>query len=345
MEFERKFMIEHLLLLILIAISISFITNYLLIQWGHHLALVDEPNHRSSHTFPTARGGGLGILMGFLAAGIVLLLLTSMTYPYAVLLVLSAIIGGLGLYDDFGHCPAIIRLIFHFLVIGIFLITIYHSVTPFLNPILYYLSFIFALFAGVWLINLYNFMDGIDGLAAIETIFVACAAILSLMLTHQNSAITPLLFILAASTIGFLFWNKPPARIFMGDVGSGFLGFIFAGLIIYSVYFHQIHLTSWLLWLSIFWVDSTYTLLVRLVTKQRFFAAHRSHAYQILARQFNSHKKVTLLILAYNLLWLLPLSLIGLYHPYFAWNIALLLAATLPPIIICWKVKAGLKND
>lgn len=336
-------MTYHLIILLMLAFSLSLLMNYLLIKHSEALTLIDEPNHRSSHTIPTPRGGGLGIIIGFLATGIILFLQTDILSPYLILFTLAAIIAAIGLYDDFGHCPALIRLIIHFLTIAVFLVTTYHLMPLTISSTYYYLGFMIALWAGAWLINLYNFMDGIDGLAGMEAIFVSLAAALSLSLSHQSSIINPLFYILAASAFGFLIWNKPPAKIFMGDAGSGFLGFIFAGFIIYTVYFHQIDLCNWLIWLSIFFVDATYTLLVRLCTRQNIFAAHRSHAFQILSRRYQSHRAVTLLALAYNILWLLPLSLVNLYYPQL--NIMMLLLATLPLIFLCWKVRAGLKND
>jgi Fuc2NAc and GlcNAc transferase len=159
----------------------------------------------------------------------------------------------------------------------------------------------------VWSINFFNFMDGIDGIASIEAISVALGGALAWWLV-QPSGDWPVAVLFAACVSGFLFWNFPPARIFMGDAGSGFLGLVVAVLALWSA-LHAPHLIwSWVVLSSVFLVDATTTLVRRVRRGERFAEGHRNHAYQYAARVHGSHKTVTLAVLAINIVWLLPIS-------------------------------------
>ncbi|MDQ6610966.1 MAG: glycosyl transferase, partial [Gemmatimonadota bacterium] len=176
----------------------------------------------------------------------------------------------------------------------------------------------------VWMLNLTNFMDGIDGLAGLEVITVCVGGVLSALLckyrigtpfmtpfTEANSAISAALFaplLLAAATAGFLFWNWAPAKIFMGDAGSGFLGITLGALSIIAAVAAPQLLWSWLILLGVFTVDATVTLFRRVVRRETFYKAHRSHAYQHAARRWG-HQRTTLAVGAINVAWLIPLAL------------------------------------
>jgi Fuc2NAc and GlcNAc transferase len=165
----------------------------------------------------------------------------------------------------------------------------------------------------VWLTNLYNFMDGIDGIAATQAMFVAATAALLLGL-HGDGGSALLCLLIAMACSGFLYWNWPPARLFMGDVGSGFLGYCFAVLAIASENSGQLPLTVWLVLLSLFIGDASYTLLSRLLRGKRVYEAHREHAYQYLVRRSGSHRKVTIGWGLLNLLIILPLALLASFY-------------------------------
>jgi Fuc2NAc and GlcNAc transferase len=159
----------------------------------------------------------------------------------------------------------------------------------------------------VWLINLTNFMDGIDGIAAIEAITV-CLAGDCLYFAASTSAPWPAAAMLAAATLGFLLWNWPPAKIFMGDAGSGFLGVMLAGLSLQAAWTAPELFWSWVILLGVFVVDATVTLLWRLARGERVYEAHRSHAYQHAATRRGGHKPITLTVAAINVCWLFPLA-------------------------------------
>jgi len=171
-------------------------------------------------------------------------------------------------------------------------------------------------------------MDGIDGIAAIETIFIAAAAII-ISGAESEQYLVLLEAGLVAGCVGFLFWNWPPAKIFMGDVGSGFLGVTLGTLALVSANLNDLPVWTWLILAGVFVVDSTVTVIRRMINGEMWYAAHRSHAYQRAARRLNSHKWVILLVSAVNVGWLLPLAWFSALRPDFAWWITLLAWAPL----------------
>jgi len=127
------------------------------------------------------------------------------------------------------------------------------------------------------------------------------------------------LICLGVSSIGFLLWNWPAAKIFMGDVGSGFLGFVLCVLMLATSQGKGISLWTWLILFGLFLVDATVTLMRRMIQREKWYSAHRSHAYQWLARQWGSHTRVTLLALAINVFWLLPIAYLSIRFSDVAW--------------------------
>jgi Fuc2NAc and GlcNAc transferase len=198
---------------------------------------------------------------------------------------------------------------------------------------------ILAVLAIVWAINLFNFMDGIDGIAGVEAVFVAAAGACLCAAGGGASAVSAAGFVLAGSCLGFLVWNWPPAKIFLGDVGSGFLGYCLAVLTLAATRGSPAAGWIWIILLGVFLVDATVTLSRRAVRGARVHEAHRSHAYQSLARRWHSHLKVTLAVSALNLCWLLPLASFAAVRP--RWAIASTAMALLPLVIVALWVGAG----
>lgn len=317
--------------LVLLLFPLAFIASWLLTGLLRRYALaasvLDIPNARSSHSTPTPRGGGVAIVLVFLAG--ILLLYWFSALPAAAFYGLfgaGAWIAVIGFIDDHQHIPARWRLIGHFIgaAWGLFWL----NSLPF-N--LGWLGYGLAAFYLVWLLNLYNFMDGIDGIASIEAISVTIGGVLLLGV----SASYPLLLLLTA-VAGFLVWNFPPAKIFMGDAGSGFLGIILG---LFSLQTPHL-LTSWLILLGVFIVDATWTLARRFLRGEKVYEAHRSHAYQFASRHYSSHKTVSLAVAAINTFWLLPIALwVGLGHL----NALLgLIIAYTPLLLLAIRFKAGL---
>jgi Fuc2NAc and GlcNAc transferase len=162
----------------------------------------------------------------------------------------------------------------------------------------------------VWLINLTNFMDGIDGIAATETITVCAGAVCIYAMTPGAEDLWLAPSVLAAACLGFLAWNWPPAKIFMGDAGSGFLGLMLGGLSLQAAWTVPTLLWCWVILLGVFVVDATTTLMQRFVRGARLHDAHRTHAYQHAAQRWQAHAPVTWVVTAINVLWLLPCAVL-----------------------------------
>jgi Fuc2NAc and GlcNAc transferase len=190
-----------------------------------------------------------------------------------------------------------------------------------------------------WLINLYNFMDGINGIAAVEALFVLGSILLLGADTAYFSAFQWLLGCSIVVLCGFLFWNFPVAQVFMGDAGSAFLGFLLGILMVWATFTGGPDVIAWLILLGAFIVDATYTLVVRIATGQMWHQPHRLHAYQILSRRLGSHAKVVGLLAAVNIGWLLPWAWAA--HRHWISNPCAILLAYLPLLAICCSFGAG----
>jgi len=274
---------------------------------------MDIPNERSSHITPTPRGGGIAFVSTSLIGFLILLLNDALNRTELLSLCCAGVIVAIaGHLDDRQKISgATVRLVLHaisaiILIVGVgipaqislFDRTVNTGIVGSILGVIYL----------VWLLNLFNFMDGTDGIAASEAIFIALAgAFLNYhVLSHANHSDAAI--VLAASTFGFLLYNWSPAKIFMGDVGSGYLGIVIGGLSLMAAKQQHELLWVWIILLAVFVSDATITLIRRLLRKQKPHVAHRSHAYQHLAIRFNSHAKVSLIVLAINVVWLLPIA-------------------------------------
>mgnify|MGYP005856958223 CR=1 FL=1 len=189
-----------------------------------------------------------------------------------------------------------------------------------------------------WMLNLYNFMDGIDGIAGLEAVTVAgCAALLSIVVGMESISVAILL--LGAASLGFVVWNFPRARIFMGDGGSGFLGFTFGVLSLVMAFQVPALFWSWVILLGVFIVDATTTLFARTRRRARLSEAHRSHAYQYAARRLGRHWPVSAAVVAINLCWLLPLALAAAKGWLDGWSATVI--AYLPLVLLARWLGAG----
>ena len=304
--------------------------------------MLDIPNQRSSHQVPTPRGGGLAVVIAAFAGWFTASALGALPDNLLIALLGGIPVAFVGYLDDRRGLPARMRLVVH-LAAAIWAVWWLGDLPP--------IQFgdatvetglagkVIALLGIVWTLNLFNFMDGIDGIAASEAIFVAAAGagIAGLCGLSTSSMLVGLT--LAAACGGFLPWNWPPARIFMGDVGSGFIGYAVGVLIVAGLREQPGAPFIALILAGVFFVDATVTLLRRLMRRERLAQAHRTHAYQWLARRWSSHRRVTLAVLATNVSWLLPLAAIASRHPSVAaW---LLVAAWLPLLGLALWAGAG----
>lgn len=337
-----EFMFLYLVLLLITTCILSLSLTFGLRRYALARSIIDIPNARSSHTVPTPRGGGVAIVLCFLFALPLLGYsgLLSWSGIWA-LLGAGAGIALLGFLDDHGHIAARWRLLGHFT--GAAWVLYWIGGLPAISWFGYsielgLLGYLLAALYLVWLLNLYNFMDGIDGIASVEAICVCIGgALLYYLLGQPILALVPLL--LASSVAGFLFWNFPPARIFMGDAGSGFLGITLGILSLQAGWFKPELFWSWIILLGVFVVDATWTLIRRLLRGDKVYEAHRSHAYQYATRQLGKHAPVTLVVLVINVLWLLPMALlVGLGKIDGGVGVVI---AYCPLLLLALKFKAG----
>lgn len=304
-----------LLLLLIAAVSCSWLGTAALRRYALSGGLLDEPNARSSHQVATPRGGGLAIVVVFLLGCAVLLLLGRLEPSFCgVLTGAGLLVAVLGFVDDHRHVGAGCRLLGHFLAaLGTLLWLGGYGVLPDTLAgslgLPGWLIIALGCLYLVWLLNLYNFMDGIDGIAAVEALTVCLGMALVYVFVGQSQLVAaPLL--LAAAVSGFLLWNFPPARIFMGDAGSGFLGLVLGILSLQAALTDLSLFWAWLILLGVFVVDATWTLLRRLSRGKKPYEAHRTHAYQWASRRHGAHRPVTLAVLVINLCGLLPIALL-----------------------------------
>ncbi len=273
----------------------SFGLTYLVNNYAIKKALVDIPNERSSHATPTPHGGGIAIAVTWFAGIGYLFVVDRIEADLFYALMVGVVIALVSYLDDLHELNPKLRFMVQLFValVGLWflgglkvldfgLFTIENSIIT--NAI--------AVVAIIWFINLYNFLDGIDGYAGGEALFLGAAGYLLLGDAH--------FLVLIASVLGFLIWNWHKAKIFMGDVGSTLLGYNIA---IFAVYY-QNNGTSILIWLilfGLFWFDATLTLYRRYKNREQLSQAHRKHAYQRLTQSGWSHSRVVVYSMAVNL--------------------------------------------
>ncbi|MEW7984313.1 MAG: glycosyltransferase family 4 protein [Candidatus Thiodiazotropha sp.] len=352
----------HAFWMMALSFSLSLGLTGLARSYALRRGLMDRPNNRSSHLVETPRGGGIAFVLVYLAllAGVMISSLSTDDLDHKLHLTLllgGGLVVAIGYIDDHRHVSAMVRFTVH-LIAAVIAVTLLRMPAIDLWPGLslegWWLDALMVI-GLVWLLNLYNFMDGIDGIASLQGIAVLCGAALLLMLNHAGSEATAWLLILAACLAGFLVWNWPPAKIFMGDAGSGFIGYALGVFALYTANAYPISLWSWLILLGLFVVDATWTLGVRMAHGEKWYRPHAKHAYQHLARQRQSlsidrglsaehsrslaHRWVILQGLLINLLWLLPLAWLAALFP--GYGLLLTLIAFVPLVILVRLLGAG----
>jgi UDP-N-acetylmuramyl pentapeptide phosphotransferase/UDP-N-acetylglucosamine-1-phosphate transferase len=314
----------------------SFVGVSLFTRWSTDRGIFDLPNERSSHSLPTPRGGGLIIALVSLAAYVIigLALGLSLSWGYVAGALLVAVVSWI---DDLYSLPFWGRLIFHILAAGLLIWDVgfwSHLSIPLTATDITLGSGFGVLLTVVWLVwllNAYNFMDGIDGLAALQAVIscVAWAVLASLM---NLPSVFLFSGIVACASAGFLMHNWQPAKVFMGDVGSAFLGFTLAAMPLLArdekwvdssgIFFAGILFV----WFFVF--DTVFTLFRRLVGRQRVWEAHRDHIYQKLVIDGKTHSGVALLygvssaFLSATVILALVFS--GIYAPFSLFSLLIL---------------------
>lgn len=307
----------------------SFLGTELIVWLARTHHWLDRPNHRSSHSEPTPTSGGAAFVVTCLTALLYSYAETSPGFNYLIISALALLVAALGFADDLNGLGILPRIVVQLIVVigtlALFNVPSIPLPGTFLEPGL--LGYPLMLLAFLWFINLYNFMDGLDGLAATETLFISLA-ILFITLDGSPWEFTMLLLVLSASVAGFLVLNWAPAKVFMGDIGSNFLGFILGVAGLLSTSSGLTNVWVWCILCGVFVVDATYTLFVRILKGETWHQAHRTHAYQLAAVHYGSHRRVVLAVTGINLVWLLPLGWMAHHLPQ--WGAPLTLVAWLP---------------
>ena len=323
------------------ALVSSCLITWLVRRFAPRFGIIDVPNSRSSHTVPTPRGGGIGIVFAVLAVVGIARFFPGISAEWsAALFVGGGLVAAAGVLDDFLDLPPLTRTALHILAAGWVLWRInvldvlHHTVLArWAWP-----ATVLCLVLILWNTNLFNFMDGIDGLAGSQLVFVALAQGALLWMDGIRD-ISFLYWVMAAAGMGFLMWNWPPAKIFMGNTGSEFVGFAFGVMIIFSGTYGLRYLLASLILSLVFSTDATLTLLRRMSLGNQWYKAHRAHAYQHAAQRFGSHRAVTLAVLVGNIFWLFPLAWLVVVRE--SCSSAALLAAAIPVVAVVAYFRPG----
>ncbi len=277
---------------------VSFLLTYFIKHWALKFKVLSHPNERSLHKDTTPRGGGLAIIIAWYLGILVFYCFRWIDPELFWALICGLALAAISLADDIIEIKPFIRLIIHFTVsIAAFYLLggLRKPITPGVEllslPVIIYPI---AIIGMVWFINLYNFMDGADGFASLEAI------IISLVLFWFAGSWEILL--IAAAVFGFIFWNWPKAKIFMGDVGSTQLGFI---LVVLGIHYHNtldFSIFNWLMISSPFWFDATLTLYRRWRNGDKLSEPHRKHIYQRFVQAGYSHLHLDIALIIVDLI-------------------------------------------
>ena len=308
------------------SLTLGLLLEWCILKFVTAQRLLAEVNARSSHETPTPTVGGI-VIWVLVTAYLVHL---SPTMPRLALGFAGAcgLVALAGLWDDLRPLSTRLRFSIQLMAAAGLVVVVWPE-----PDVLFAVVLVIAV---VWFTNLFNFMDGIDGIAAAQCL-VFCLA--TLLLTGGAPGWSgEVLWVVVGATLAFLIFNWPPAKIFMGDVGSGFLGMLIAGLILHLWVTDTLPLTTSLILLAGFWFDATYTLCVRIATRQSFTQAHRSHFYQRLADR-KGHTWTTTAFIAFALIWTVPLAWLSMRYP--SWQLEILGLTLVPYLMLCRTFKAG----
>ncbi len=325
---------------------ISIVGSFIYLKIASIHGPYSSPNHRSLHKTVTPRGGGIVIAASVLTGLLWLYFHGDLAPTY--LLVFCAgglVVGAAGFADDLFDIKPKYRLGLQFLAaiwLGLRFGGLPVLDLGFTQINLGVFGYILLVLACLWFYNLYNFIDGIDAMASTATIFISVAMGVIMAIQKQYD-LALILGSLAAASVGFLKFNWPPARMFLGDSGSSFISYILSAVVLASLARNAVSIWVWLVIFAYYFSDTTSTTLVRALTLAGWYLPHRSHAYQNLARVWDSHLRMVLVILAINLFWLLPIAVFAFCNPHYA--LLATVIAYAPVVLFCLKYGPRFQNQ
>ena len=332
--------LEFTLTPIILTVTIVSLATYGLSHLYRTLAIrrniLAHTNERSAHVVPTPTGGGVAFVVVFAVALATLWIQGFIMTSIALAMLGPVAVSIVGFVDDLTPLPVTARVPLYLLGCVWSMYWIGFPVLNILGAVidLGWYGIAFGVISLIWLQNLYNFMDGIDGLAISEAAFV-CAAVFviggNVSLQDENGVA----LLIGAVSIGFAVINWPSARIFMGDVGSSFLGL---SLGVLALAYNDVAVWVWMILLGWFLTDGCLTITVRLIRGEKIYQSHNLHAYQHLTRRFGSQKTLVFVLLV-NVIWLAPIAYLA--HRFPDMGVVLLVLASAPLLICQWLCGAG----
>lgn len=288
------------------------------------LGIYDIPNNRSSHNKPTPLGAGLTFSLCLIPV-VLYLKHSSVFYTDSIYLFLGGalICAILGFWDDIRPINAYYRLVVQFCLstVTLLYLTDFLSIPfdikflPFNIPIV---SFVFGVLFIMWMVNLFNFMDGLDGLLGSQVFVIGiCAYFLSSI--NNNAQFGLIYLVFSALTLPFLLFNWRPAKIFMGDAGAYFFGFSFAALGLMGKIEHSENLVAHVILMGALITDATFTLILKVISKGSVFTPHRKHLFQVLRYKYKLRtSRIVYIYLTATVAWFFPWSILALIFPNYS---------------------------
>lgn len=304
--------------LVVFAFGLALIASYAYLRWAMVHGPLAVPNHRSLHQRPVPKGGGVGLALAAVACFAILAILGDLEWRTRNLFLFGGFAVTLaGVADDRLDIPPRFRLVAQLASIAWICLWLGEVPPLYFGATSIQLGLpglVLLVAASTWFFNLYNFVDGTDGMAGSATAFIG-GTMSVVMIVAKQYDLAAILAIVAAASLAFLCFNWPPARMFMGEAGTSFISYTFVAVILVSLSRQAVSLWVWLIVFAFYFSDTTTTTMIRAFTVPHFYRGHRSHAYQNLARRWDSHLRILALVLAIDLLWVAPGVAIAIYYP------------------------------
>lgn len=326
--------------LLLSAFSLAALASFVYLRFAMVHGPIAVPNHRSLHRQPIPKGAGVALALASLVCMAALAVRGRLDWRSMNLFVVGGFAVTLaGVADDRLDIPPRFRLLVQLLSIAWICAWLGEVPPLYFGAASFHLGLpglVLLVAACTWFFNLYNFVDGTDGMAGSATAFIG-GTMSVVMVGARQYDLAAILAVIAAASIGFLCFNWPPARMFMGEAGTAFISYVLVSVILVSLSREAVSLWIWLIVFAFYFSDTTTTTIIRAVTVRHFYKGHRSHAYQNLARIWESHLRILTLVLVIDLFWVAPAVALALHRP----DIAGLVTAVVYAPLVAFALRFG----